>query len=44
MKFSKLLIITLSLLFVSTAFAQQSTGSIRGFVYLKDTGEPMLDH
>ncbi|MCW3085891.1 MAG: hypothetical protein JWP12_3257 [Bacteroidetes bacterium] len=41
MKF-KLLIITLSLLFVNVAFAQQSTGSIRGFVYLKDTGEPML--
>lgn len=42
MRFSKLLIVFLCIFSVNAAVAQQSTGTIRGFVYLKDTGEPML--
>lgn len=30
------------ILIANSLFAQQSTGTIRGFVYLKDSGEPML--
>lgn len=41
MNFSRSLIIMLCLLFANAAFGQ-STGTIRGFVYLKDSGEPML--
>lgn len=42
MRLNKLLVVFLSILFVNAALAQQNTGTIRGFVYLKDTGEPML--
>ena len=42
MRLNKLLIVLLCIFTVNAAFAQQSTGTIRGFVYLKDTGEPML--
>ena len=38
----KRIFFTLVLLFSSVAFAQQQTGTIRGFVYLKDSGEPVL--
>lgn len=42
MNFTRSLIFTICIFFASQSFAQQSTGTIRGFVYLKDSGEPML--
>ena len=40
--FFKKLFFAFCLLSSTVVFAQQSTGTIRGFVYLKDTGEPVL--
>lgn len=40
--FLKSLLISLCLFISGIAFSQSSTGTIRGFVYLKETGEPVL--
>lgn len=42
MKLIKIFILSFCLFIIDSSFAQQSTGTIRGFVYLKDSGEPVL--
>lgn len=42
MNIRKILFIVLSIVCSSYAFAQQSTGTVRGFIYTKETGEPVL--
>jgi hypothetical protein len=43
MKFTKSFILSICICIANLTFSQQSgTGTIRGFVYLKDSGEPML--
>lgn len=42
MKLYKSVIILSLIIITGTVFAQQSTGTIRGFLYLKETGEPVL--
>jgi hypothetical protein len=42
MNFKRLLFLFLCIFSANTFFAQTGTGTIRGFVYLKDSGEPML--
>ena len=40
--FIKSVLITIGIFISANVIAQQSTGTVRGFVYLKDSGEPVL--
>ncbi len=42
MNFKKIFFVSLTLFIANYSIAQQSTGTVRGFVYIKETGEPML--
>ncbi len=42
MNFKKIFLVVISAVVTSLSFSQQSTGTVRGFVYVKETGEPLL--
>lgn len=42
MNFKKIFLVVILAVVTNLSFSQQSTGTVRGFVYVKETGEPLL--